>query len=66
MRPCPRTRQAPLTTMHVGLTLELPPGALSDLLIGSLLMTLMRELTLAGLDTDIKLTIDDYHPIDTT
>jgi hypothetical protein len=53
--------------MRVALTFELQPGTLSDLLIGSLLMTLMSELTLAGLGADqINLTIDGYHATDTT
>jgi hypothetical protein len=47
--------------MRVGLTFDLPPGPLSDLLVGSVLMALLRELTLAGLDPNhIAVTIDGY------
>jgi len=52
--------------MRVGVTFDLTPGAPSDLLIASLLMTLLSELTAAGLATDhIAVTIDDYRAVDT-
>jgi hypothetical protein len=53
--------------MRVGITVELPPGAPSDLLIASLLMNLFGELTAAGLATDrITITIDDYRAVDSS
>jgi hypothetical protein len=63
---CPRTHPK-LPTMRVGITVELPPGAPSDLLIASLLMNLFGELTAAGLATDrITITIDDYRAVDSS
>ena len=66
MSPCPRIQPKP-STMRVGITVELTPGAPSDLLIASLLMNLFSEPTAGGLATDrITVTIDDYRAIDST
>ena len=63
MKPCPRTTPAPTDAMSVQLAFQLPVDLHSDILVGSLLIALFRELTDAGLDADhITLTIEHYRP----
>lgn len=65
MSACPRTPKTSSAVMRVTLTVDLPPGVRSDLLICMLLTALFAELTSAGLDTNrIGVDITGYRPSD--
>jgi hypothetical protein len=59
--------QSKLPTMRVGISFELTPGVRSELLVGTILMSLFSELTAASLTAErITVTIDDYRGADTS
>lgn len=63
MRPCSRAQGRRGPEVRVCLSFELPGGVNTDLIVGSLLMDLLREITIAGVPAHgISLDIAEYHP----
>ena len=63
MKPCSRAQDRQASAVHVSLRFELPVGVSTDLLVGSLLMDLFREITTAGVPVHgISLNIAEYDP----